>query len=292
MDQTEIAKQPRQPKRPVSFSGMVALALVAVIAFATWLFWPHAFSGHFVALVRHFDGIVRHGVRDLKEQASFWKMAILFLFSFVYGVIHSAGPGHGKAIVAAYFLRNSQPQSKAFTLAAVISTVHTLGAMGLSVVFLAFLKGTGVFLKMKVQGYLMGVSGLAILAIGLVLLAKKLFPDNRGKKDKGPGNPGGNSLLLGAAAGLVPCPVAMFLATFSIAQGIPLVGLVSVLGISLGMFALLSLIGFMVMKGRESLLSGSEGKFQGIEKLAVILEYASLSLIILIGGGMAATALL
>ena len=292
MDQLEIEKKVGRPKKAVPISAMVSLGLVACLAFTIWVFWPHVFSRHFVMLIRHFDGIVRHGVQDLKENVTFWKMAALFLFSFVYGVIHSAGPGHGKAIVAAYFLRNSQPPSKALTMAAVISTVHTLGAIGLSVVFFAFLKEAGVFLKMKVQGYLMGLSGLAILAIGLMLLAKKLFPGNTERRGNDAGNPGGNPLLLGMAAGLVPCPVAMFLATFSIAHGIPLVGLVSVLGVSMGMFALLSLIGLMVMKGRESLFSGSESKFRGVEKFAIVLEYASLALIILIGGGMAATALL
>ena len=137
----------------------------------------------------------------------------------------------------------------------------------------------------------MGANGFLIFAVGLFLLFKKIIQS--GKKDNTNQYSAGSSyspLWLGALAGCVPCPVTIFVMTFSLTYGIPEAGIASVIGLSAGMFVLTSALGIIVVKGRDSILHRS-GYIIKTEKASEILESTSLVLIILIGAGMMTTLL-
>lgn len=53
---------------------------------------------------RHYHRELTTSVRAVKADASVATMWTLIFGSFVYGVFHAAGPGHGKAILSAYLL--------------------------------------------------------------------------------------------------------------------------------------------------------------------------------------------
>ncbi len=246
------------------------------------------------SLVRHFDGVVRSGIRSFQEKPDLLKLLHFGWFSLLYGFIHSAGPGHGKALVGAFFLRKPHSPGKAFVLAGVIAFVHTIGAVILSFAFATLLKGLGIFFRVRLQGYIIAASGALIAVIGLSMLFYKLMgrkPVPRstsvetGREESAFESP----FLLGAAAGIVPCPAAMMLMLFSISHGIVPFGIFSVLAMSLGMFLLLSVIGILTVKGRERLLHFAGGR--GMERIGTVLEYCSLSLIALIGVLMTASIL-
>lgn len=256
----------------------VGLALLAVGVFFAVRSHPEV-SRAFVSMVRYFDGLVRSGLRGIRENPAPGALLAFGGVSFLYGLVHAAGPGHGKALVVAYFLRRRQSWKQAFLLAGIISSVHTVGAIAFSFLFAMLLKGAGAFFKIKMQGYFIVASGVAIAIIGSILLFRKYT--GRGDNESHASRVD-NPVLLGLLAGIVPCPAAMLIMMFSIAHGIIAPGLISVLGISLGMFLLLGAIGALTIYGRERVLRSLDGSGDGMV-ITSVLEYLSLALVISIG---------
>jgi nickel/cobalt exporter len=54
-------------------------------------------------------------IRAAKEDGG--AMWALFGISFLYGVFHAAGPGHGKAVISSYLVANDETSSPRFCLA-------------------------------------------------------------------------------------------------------------------------------------------------------------------------------
>ena len=49
--------------------------------------------------------------------------------SFVYGLIHALGPGHGKALAFSYFSSRKNTYFQAFTISFFTAFIHILGAL-------------------------------------------------------------------------------------------------------------------------------------------------------------------
>jgi nickel/cobalt exporter len=77
-------------------------------------------SRSILALESNFSRMLTGAVRATKESgAAAWTLIAL---SFAYGVVHAAGPGHGKAVIATYLLANE----KTFSRGVVISVAAGL----------------------------------------------------------------------------------------------------------------------------------------------------------------------
>lgn len=65
--------------------------------------------------------------------AALW---VLLSLCFTYGVVHTLGPGHGKAVIAAYFLDGSSPRAwfDGVLAAGWIALTHTVSALLLAIV--------------------------------------------------------------------------------------------------------------------------------------------------------------
>lgn len=70
-------------------------------------------------------------LRDIKAGNAFAASLLLVAVSFAYGVLHAAGPGHGKAIVSSYMLADNQTVRRGIWLAALSSFVQALSAVAL-----------------------------------------------------------------------------------------------------------------------------------------------------------------
>jgi nickel/cobalt transporter (NicO) family protein len=104
------------------------------------------------------------------------KFALVFLLmaSFIYGVIHSVGPGHGKALAFSYFSAQKSSYLKAFIISIATAFVHIFGAL--------ILVGISVFVLESVMNrfmedsifYITGFSSVIIMFLALYILYKKL----------------------------------------------------------------------------------------------------------------------
>lgn len=257
------------------------------------LFWGRRFIlSNLLPVIRYFDGKIRWALRDIRENMTIWKLFSFWVLSFIYGFVHAAGPGHGKTIVSAYFFNKSHKYSDAFLLAGVLSVTHIFVSVILSYMFVTIITNVSPFFKIRIQEYFIAASGFAVMSIGLILLIRKVFCTSNHKHGKRLMNYS-NPVIVGLLTGVVPCPATIFIMTFSLAQKMPLVGLVSVSGLAVGVFVLLSMVSVAVIRGRSGLLYCVERKYaNGLEKTSEILQYVSLIMIIIVGSGMVATFLI
>jgi ABC-type nickel/cobalt efflux system permease component RcnA len=112
-------------------------------------------------------------VRAVKADGSITAASWLIGLSFFYGVVHAAGPGHGKAIISAYLVGNESAVRRGISLSLLSAAAQGVTAIVL-VSILAALLG---FISRDVAGvasWLETASAWFIVAIGLWLVARAM----------------------------------------------------------------------------------------------------------------------
>lgn len=229
-------------------------------------------------------------IKDEKNPLTY--IALLF-FAYTYGLIHALGPGHGKTIVASYFLSNDKSYSKALFISLAIGVVHTFSAFLLTL-FIYFIVDT--FLAQFMDNavfYTTKISALIIIAIALYLISKKFQAYKQSKKvsaykfsstphvqtcvcpsckvDKNT-----TDMALIISAGIIPCPGTVTIFIFSLSLGLYYAGFLSALVMSLGMSTIIFFSALLSVAIRRKTAQSST-------RLKKYLEYASLTLILLLG---------
>lgn len=233
----------------------------------------------FLQIIRELDNILRTNLNTVVDEMHLPTLLFLLLISFIYGIAHSAGPGHGKSLVLSFFLKEKHPVLRSVTLAGIISLVHSGSALIIAFIISFILKGVRGFFQIKLQKYFMLSSGIMILAVGVLFLVLKILKKD-GHNDEHEPNGKTNLFLIGVSAGIVPCPVSLMIMIFTISRGIMHVGIMIVASISFGMFLLLSTIGFFSIKVREKVeVLSNEKKHITLH----FLEYSSVIFIMIVG---------
>ena len=104
------------------------------------------------------------------------KLALIFLLmaSFLYGVMHSLGPGHGKALAFSYFSAKKSSYFQAFIISLATAFVHIVGALILVLIsiflFESLLNG---FIENSIS-YITSFCAIIIMILALYILYKKL----------------------------------------------------------------------------------------------------------------------
>ena len=104
------------------------------------------------------------------------KTALLFLLmaSFIYGVIHSVSPGHGKALAFSYFSSQKSSYFEAFIISLATAFVHIFGALILVVISVFLLESVmNRFMEDSIS-YITSLSAVIIMFLALYILYRKL----------------------------------------------------------------------------------------------------------------------
>ena len=221
---------------------------------------------------------IHHYLQKLKKEYRWSTFLLLFAAASAYGVFHAAGPGHGKGLIAAYFLSGGHSVTDIIKITLLVTLLHTGTAFILVLFFYFSINIVPPYLRVKVQSYLSFALALAVIVLGGFMLANSLRrkADARAlpKNDK-------NLLWL---AGIFPCPQSIVIMLGCIAAGIWQIGVFLVLGISLGTFAVLVTVAGICYCSSKSIPAFLNRKQINHKYLYSFLEWLKCALIIFSGG--------
>jgi ABC-type nickel/cobalt efflux system permease component RcnA len=101
---------------------------------------------------------LQSSVQRLKTAEPLSAALLLAGISFLYGVVHAAGPGHGKAVISSYVLADGRTVRRGVLLSFLAAGVQALSAVALVGVLIAALRWTGMQAK-SMEAWLETASG-------------------------------------------------------------------------------------------------------------------------------------
>ena len=114
-------------------------------------------------------------MRETKKTGSILPVFPLILIAFIYGIVHAAGPGHGKALAASYLLTRGRRAIDGFYVGSFIAILHGLSAICL-VLFLKFILHKSIMAPLEEITWIAKVTSYSIiLSIGILLTLKNLY---------------------------------------------------------------------------------------------------------------------
>ncbi len=225
------------------------------------------FVQQFFKIQRDINIKVRKLVKDLKSSKSKKTLILLILLSFLYGIVHALGPGHGKVLAFSYFMSKTADIKKGIILGFLTAFFHTLSALLLVLTIYFVLKKSLLLSVENANAVLKMISYGGITILGLCLLIKAIIDLSKSKQKKDSSTPSSTStsssqtstkhkglLPMALAVGIVPCPGAIFILTFSITMGILGIGIILTSVYSLGMGISISAIGVLTILTRQGTL--------------------------------------
>ena len=239
------------------------------------------------------------------------------VIAFAYGVVHAFGPGHGKFVIVSYFLGREARVVRGVAMAVQIAVVHVIAAV--VVVWLAdavLRSGFGIGLA-DVPG-VRAASFLIIVAIGVYMLYRAVQTSRSGEPEAagshghghshahghdhshshahGPGHAhahghhhhhGGRveGGFLALAAGMVPCPGAVLIMLYAVANDMIVAGFLLVAAMSLGIGLSICVIGIGAILARQTAMRvlESAGGSRRVNVVRNTLNYAGATFVTLIG---------
>jgi ABC-type nickel/cobalt efflux system permease component RcnA len=173
-----------------------------------------------------------------------WLLAVYLPMGIVFGAVHAMTPGHSKAVLATYLTGSTAAFPKALLVSMVLSFTHVTTSVIIALLSLPLVSfalgsvGRAPLLEEISRG-LLGVIGLWML-----------WQAFRGTHDHG----GSEGSAMGFTAGLIPCPLTLFVMTFAISRGVPEAGVAFAATMMMGVATTLSVVAFTAVFFRQQLV--------------------------------------
>ncbi len=118
---------------------------------------------------REMTGGMTTALRELKALGTVQAALVLCVLSFLYGVLHAVGPGHGKFVISSYALANEKTVRRGILLSFMAALIQALSAIVIVSVLALILKATSIQVK-ATEAWLETLSWGLIAALGAWLL--------------------------------------------------------------------------------------------------------------------------
>ena len=202
----------------------------------------HKFIIFLTTLQYQLNSFISEHIKEVNDDSSITLSLSVIGIAFLYGLIHAAGPGHGKAIVGFYFSGNDGKKSykDAFEMGYMISIVHTISAL-LTTFGLYFILKT-MFYKNFRETYdsILQISAIMIIVVGFYIIYEAYRHKQSCETTKYKNQ---SKYMVAFSAGIVPCPGVMTIVLFSVIQHKYILGILSAIAMSIGMGFTISVAG-------------------------------------------------
>jgi nickel/cobalt exporter len=308
---TSAAAPVASPGEPQAASPEAPTASAAPAADGSGLY-AH-FMGRVSAMQTAFNRDLTEALKGVKSDGSvFWWLGGI---SFLYGIVHAAGPGHGKVVISSYLLANEQRLRRGVGIAFLSALVQALVAVGIVGLMAMLLNMTSIAMtdtaKMLEVGSFALVAGLGIYLLvakgrqaWALLRNGKAQPHNH-SHDHGHGHRHNHAAACtcahhaapaalekrgaaGAAAavlsvGIRPCSGALVVLVFALAQGIFWAGIASTFLMALGTAITVAALAALAVGAKDLARRLSQGDGRRSATVMLGLEMAAAVLITALG---------
>jgi ABC-type nickel/cobalt efflux system permease component RcnA len=197
-------------------------------------------------------------IRDAKDSGRPETLIFLLGLAFAYGVIHAAGPGHGKVVATSYVLSHRASVFGGISFAVLIALLHGFSGV-VGVLGLRFVLHQGVNESLADTTEITQIVSFGLIfLLGLALSLRHGHGLLVGPKRKSTA-PAAQTSKKGLASwalalGLVPCPAVVMVMLFCISMEVWILGLLMAACISLGMAFTISVVVTVVVMGKGGVL--------------------------------------
>ncbi|MGO9147195.1 MAG: nickel/cobalt transporter [Desulfomonilia bacterium] len=213
-------------------------------------------------------------VRDARTTHNVAPLLVALMIAFGYGVLHAAGPGHGKVVTMSYVLSRNASMGSGLLFGTLIAFSHGFSAvicvLGIRYVLQKGFLGTFETISHTTQ--IVSFSLIALIGLGILLKSSYLLFGKAGQGSRpdeiNPAEPKRAFMPWAVAIGLVPCPAVVMVLLFCLSMNMLSLGILLAGFISLGMACTISVVVIAVIMGKDfSLNRFSEKRIRTVEGL-------------------------
>ena len=126
-----------------------------------------------IAVQGDYNRQLARSVREIKTGNPFVAALALASLSFMYGVLHAVGPGHGKAVISSYVLASDRTVRRGIALSFLAALFQAFSAILLVAVLVGVFSATGMA-RQATEAWLETLSWGLVVVIGVWLLWQQL----------------------------------------------------------------------------------------------------------------------
>jgi ABC-type nickel/cobalt efflux system permease component RcnA len=197
-----------------------------------------------VALQREIYLAFADRIGSFASTGNWSELAIYLPMGILFGAAHALTPGHSKAVLATYLTGSTTSVPRGLAVSLVLSLVH----VGMSVL-IALLSVPLVSVALGSVGRAPLLENLSRGLLGVIGLWM-LWQAARGTGHAH----AGQATVAGFAAGLIPCPLTLFVMTFAISRGVPQAGVAFAAVMMVGVALVLGAVALAAVLFRQQLL--------------------------------------
>ncbi len=185
-------------------------------------------------------------------------LAAVLPLGIAFGAIHALTPGHGKTVLASYLAGSPLAIGRGLATAATLALTHVASA-----VVLALLAAPLISRSLVGAGrapLLEDVSRGLLAAVGAWLVFQAIRGTRRHSPNEG--------WLVGLFAGLIPCPLTLFVMLYALGRGIAEAGVTFAAAMMLGVSATLAIVATVATLARERLVKTLAARGASLDRWA------------------------
>ena len=244
-------------------------------------------------------------MKSLKNNPSIMVILTALFAAFVYGILHTLGPGHGKMVVATYFLTQEAKFLQGVWLGVKTAFAHVGGAIVLILTTDIALRS--VILDPETHMYLLrNISFSLIILVGSVMLIQAILHATGKVKNTGCAHcnhaaqahdhnhshshdhshkhkHNKKETFIALSIGAIPCTGSLLILLYAMANDILYFGLLMVVFVALGMALTMIVLGLVTILGKKKLIDKIFNTTKHAHKGKIVLELAGALFIIAIG---------
>lgn len=243
--------------------------------FAKLILWQHQLKQKISELIQ-----------ESRTTGSIKPLMLLMVSAFAYGVIHAAGPGHGKAVGMSFILSRNASIGSGLMFGTLIAFFHGFSGI-ICVLGLRYVLQKGVFGTLGTISETTQIVSFSLIALlGLFILLKNgygFFPKHEFKpnfSDKNSKASKKGLFIWALTVGLVPCPSVVMVLLFCLSMDMMAVGIYSAAFISLGMAATISFVTISTVIGKGICLIHFSAKHTGfVERIMGVVSGLAITIL-------------